>query len=215
MSIWPQRRPTVPAYARAWLDIGERVLTFGWTPYGDLVLASPRGLWVTDHQPVTTAATRTTIGYGSGSHADGPSGRRLLWEFIVSAKWSGDVLTLTAAEEVAAQKTSGQAEPGHHLGRGKIMKRLAPITLPLRESGDLPRVVRQRVDRSVAISHRRPLSSGTTVLLVARRISGRDGLLWYAVFDRDSEADDPQARQQATALLESAAAAQAPRPYLD
>lgn len=199
MSIWSQRRPAVPAYARAWLDIGERVLAFGWTPYGDLVLASPRGLWITDHDAVPGTAARTTLGRGSSGQADGPSGRRLLWELIVTAKWAGDVLTVTAAEEVAP----------------RIMKRLPPITLPLPESGDLPRVVRQRVDRSVAISHRRPLSSGATVLLVARRVSGRDGLLWYAVFDRDAEADDPQARQQATALLESASAAHAPRPYLD
>lgn len=198
MSIWPRRRPAVPAYARAWLDIGERVLAFGWTPYGDLVLATPQGLWVTEHQPATISTGTATVP-GASNDTDAPRGRRLPWERIVSAKWAGDVLTVTVAQEIAPE----------------IMKRLPPITVPLPDSGDLPRVVRQRVDRSVAISHRRPLSSGATVLLVARRISGRDGLLWYAVFDQDAQADDPQARQEATAMLESAAAAHAPRPYLE
>ncbi len=184
------------------------MLTFAWTPYGDLVLASPLGLWVTDHEHAAqqTASGRSAVGsgrspvsLGTGAPTDGPAGRRLLWELIVTAQWAGDVLTVTAAEQVAPQ----------------IMKRLPPVRLPLPEPGDLPRVVRQRVDRSVAISHRRPLSSGGTVLLVARRASGRDGLLWYAVFDRDSDADDEPARTHARSMLEAAVVAQAPRPYLD
>ena len=197
MSVWPRRRHAVPVYARAWLEIGERVLAFGWTPYGDLVLATPRGLWVTDHTtPVTSDPTQARA---SGKSADVPRGRRFLWESIVTAKWTGDVLTITPAEEVAP----------------KIMKRLPSVVLPLPEAGDLPRVVRQRVDRSVALSFRRPISAATTVLLVARRVIGRDGLLWYAVFDRDADAGNEQARRQALGLLDLAAAAQAPKAYLD
>ncbi len=113
----------------------------------------------------------------------------MAWEFVVTARWAGDVLTVTAAQEVAP----------------RIMKRLPSVSFALPEPADLPRVVRQRVDRSVAASHRRALNSGSTVLLVGRRVSGRDGLLWYAVFDRDSDADDPQARREATKLLESVA----------
>lgn len=180
MSIWPRRRPALPAYARAWLDADERVLTFAATPYDDLVVATPRGLWVAEHRAATT-----------GDGTDGPAGRLLPWEFVVTAKWEDESLTVTAAEEVAPQ----------------IMKRIRPLTFPLPEPADLPRVVRQRVERSVAASHRRALGNGRSVLLVGRRVSGRDGLLWYAVFDRDSDADDHRARQQAVALLHAAAAA--------
>ncbi len=200
MSVWPRRRPAVPGYAREWLEIGERVLAFGWTPYGDLVMATPRGLWITDHDtPPPTAAAGARHAPVTGESAEQPRGRRMAWESIVTAKWTGDVLTVTPAEEVAPQ----------------IMKRLPPVVLPLPESGDLPRVVRQRVDRSVALSFRRPLSAATTALLVARRVSGRDGLLWYAVFDRDCDASNEDARRQALELLELAAAAQAPKAYLD
>lgn len=188
MSIWPRRRPGLPANARAWLDPDERVLTFAATPYGDLIVATPRGLWMADHRSAPT-----------GEANDEPAGRLLPWELIVTARWAGDALTVTTAEEVAPL----------------IMRRMPSITLPLPEPADLPRVVRQRVDRSVAVSHRGALSAGTTVLLVGRRVSGQDGLLWYAVFDRDSDADDPQAREQATALVESAMAQWAPRPDLD
>lgn len=182
MSIWPRRRAVVPAHARGWLDPQERVLTFATTPRGDLVMATPRGLWVTDY--ASSAA---------GAEADHPPGRLLRWESIVTAQWANDVLTVTPAEEVAPQ----------------IMRRQPSVRLALPEAADLPRVVRQRVDRSVAVSHRRELGVGSTVLLVGRRVSGRDGLLWYAVFDRDSDAGDPELRGRATALLGSAAAAQA------
>jgi len=191
MSIWPRRRPAVPGYARAWLDLGERVLTFASTAYGDLVVATPRGLWITNHGPAATDLEGSAASRETDEPAHAPGGRRLPWEFIVTAKWAGNALTVTSAEEVAPQ----------------IMKRLPSVTLVLPEPADLPRVVRQRVDRSVAASYRRPLSAGATVLLVARRVGGRDGLLWYAVFDRDSDTENPEARRQATALLESAASA--------
>lgn len=199
VSIWPRRRPAVPAYARAWLSAEERVLTFASTPGGDLVVATPRGLWIADR--------RSEVGDPAGGFEtdskqqldspQGPAGRLLPWEFIVTAKWSGDALTVISAEEVARQ----------------IMRRLPPLTLALPEPADLPRVVRQRIDRSVAVSHRRALSAGSSVLLVGRRVSGRNGLLWYAVFDRDSDVDDPGACREAGVLLEVAAAStSAPEP---
>ncbi len=189
MSIWPGRRPKLPTYVRTWLAPDERVLTFATTAYGDLVLASPRGLWMADHNSAR-----------SGASPDEPAGQLISWESIVTARWAGDVLTVTAAKEAAPQ----------------IMKRLPTISLPLPEPADLPRVVRQRVDRSVAASHRRAISPTATVLLVGRRVSGRDGLLWYAVFDRDSDADDPQARELATAMLQAASATMSPsRPDSD
>ncbi|MGI8720613.1 MAG: hypothetical protein ACR2JG_00125 [Geodermatophilaceae bacterium] len=185
MSIWPRRRPALPAHIRAWLEPEERVLTFATTPYGDPVVATPRGIWTAE------PGSRST-----GQAAEEPDGRLLAWEHIVTARWAGDVLTVTTAEEVTAH----------------IMKRLPPVSFPLPEPADLPRVVRQRVDRSVAASHRQALSAGGTVLLVGRRVSGRDGLLWYAVFDRDSDAEEPEARREATMLLESAAAGQSGPP---
>lgn len=180
------------------------MLTFASTPYGELVVATPKGLWIADHAAAGAAAgpadpPASSAGRRLLTSADGPAGHRLPWEEIVTAKWAGDTLTVTTAVEVVP----------------KIMKRQPPITLPLPEPADLPRVVRQRVDRSVAASYRRPLANAATVLLVARRVSGQDGLQWYAVFDRDSDADDPAAQKQALEMLESASAAMAPRPYLD
>jgi len=176
------------------LSAEERVLTFAWTPSGDLVVATPRGLWVPESLAATSATMRAEK---VGSPVGEPAGRLLPWEYIVTAKWAGDALTVTSAEEVWPQ----------------ILRRQQSITLALPEPADLPRVVRQRIDRSVTVSHRRTLDSGSTVLLVGRRVSGRDGLLWYAVFDRDGDADDEQARRQATALLGSAVrAASAPEP---
>jgi len=173
----------LPDHARAWLEPDERVLSFAATPYGDLVVATQRGLRIGDGRSASAGAT-----------GDQPAGQLLRWEFIVSAKWAGDVLTVTSAEQVAPQ----------------IMKRLPAARLALPEPADLPRVVRQRVDRSVAGSYRRALGAGSTLLLVGRRVSGRDGLLWYAVFDLDSDADDPQLRRKATAILEAAAAMSTP-----
>lgn len=195
MSIWPRRRPALPAYARAWLDPEERVLAFASTPYGDLVVATQRGLWITDHRSATTRATSdenpatALASRREESSTAEPAGRLLAWELVVTARWADDDLTVIVAEEVAP----------------RIMKRVPPITVALPEPADLPRVVRQRVDRSVAFSHRQGLGAGSTVLIVGRRVSGRDGLLWYAVFDRDSDADDPQARHRARTVLESAA----------
>jgi len=183
VSIWPGRRAKLPAYARSWLAPDERVLTFATTAYGDLVLATPRGLWIEDRGAATAGA-------GPG----GPAGQLHSWESIVTARWAGDVLTVTTAEEVAPQ----------------IMKRRPAISLPLPEPADLPRVVRQRIDRSVAASHRRAISPTATVLLVGRRVSGRDGLFWYAVFDRESDADDPRARELAISMLKAAAATMSP-----
>ena len=183
VSIWPRRRASLPDHARAWLEPDERVLSFAATPYGDLVVATQRGLRIGDGRSASAGAT-----------GDQPAGQLLRWEFIVSAKWAGDVLTVTSAEQVAPQ----------------IMKRLPAARLALPEPADLPRVVRQRVDRSVAGSYRRALGAGSTLLLVGRRVSGRDGLLWYAVFDLDSDADDPQLRRKATAILEAAAAMSTP-----
>lgn len=193
VSIWPRRRPALPAYARAWLSAEERVLTFASTPGGDLVAATPRGLWITDRRPAKADSAGDEIASGQ----EQPAGRLLSWESIVTAKWSGDALTLITAEEAAPQ----------------IMRRMPPLTLVLPEAADLPRVVRQRIDRSVAVSHRRPLSAGGSVLLVGRRVSGRNGVLWYAVFDSDSDVQDPQACREAAMLLESAAASSsAPEP---
>ena len=183
VSVWPRRRPAVPSHARRWLESDERVLTFATTPYGDLIVATQRGLWVADHGNAVAGPT-----------APDPGGRLLRWEFIVTAKWAGDVLTVTSAQEV---------EPS-------IMRRLPAISLSLPEPADLPRVVQQRVDRSVAVSRRRTLGTGSTALVVGRRVSGRDGLLWYAVFDRDSDASDPELRRAAAAVVQAAAGTTTP-----
>lgn len=174
MSRWPRRQAALPAHVRGWLELDERVLTFVSTPSDDLVVATTRGLRIVEH--------------AAAAKHPGPPGRILAWEMIVSARWGGGALTVTAAEEVSPQ----------------LLIRLPPLTLALPEPGDLPRVVRQRVDRSVAVSRRRALGPQSTVVLVGRRVSGRDGLVWYAVFDRSSDAADPDELLRAKSMLEDA-----------
>lgn len=182
----------LPAYARAWLGAGERVLAFASTADA-IVVATPRGLWMADHRPPAHDLELAPDSDPGGQSGD-LAGRLLAWESIVTARWSADVLTVIPAAQV----------------RPQILHRLPAVSFALPDSGDLPRVVRQRVDRSVAHSQRRALPTGSTVLLVARRVSGRDGLVWYAVFDADLDVENPQACRQALILLESVAARSAP-----
>jgi len=78
------------------------------------------------------------------------------------------------------------------------------------DAGDLPAVVRRRVDQTVVASHRSPLPGGGGVLLVARRIPGQAVREWSVVFDDDSRRNDPVAREAARQKLADLVAADQP-----
>jgi hypothetical protein len=164
-------------------DPHERVLAWGaLTRDGGWLVATSRGLRVVP--PEVTSVTDAAV---------------LPWHEIGSAKWlaTGDgggrfeVVGLT------------EVEPG-------VQARQRVVRHVLSDPGDLPAVVRRRVDDTVVASQRSPLPGGGGVLLVARRIPGRPGREWTVVFDDDAQRSDPEARDVARQKLADLVAADRP-----
>ena len=133
--------------------------------------------------------------------ADGSAGVEpvLPWHEVGSAKWAatndgGGSFTVTPLAEV---------EPG-------VQARLPAVRHVLSDAGDLPSVVRRRVDQTVVASMRSPLPDRGGVLLVARRVPGQAAREWTVVFDDDADRHDPVAREIARQKLADAVAADQP-----
>jgi hypothetical protein len=122
----------------------------------------------------------------------------LRWHEIGSAKWNkiadGGTFEVTPLVEV---------EPGVQ-ARRPVEKHV------LIDAGELPPVVRRRVDQTVVASRRSPLPSGGGVLLVARRVPGSAAREWTVVFDDDADRTDAEAREVARQKLADAVAADSP-----
>ncbi|RBY76104.1 hypothetical protein DQ238_18270 [Geodermatophilus sp. TF02-6] len=123
----------------------------------------------------------------------------LPWHEVASARWTatgdgGGRFEVTALTEV---------EPG-------VQARLPVERHALRDAGDLPAVVRRRVDQTVVASRRSPLPGRGGVLLVARRVPGQAEREWTVVFDDDTDRSDPVAREVARQKLAEAVAADQP-----
>lgn len=123
----------------------------------------------------------------------------LPWHEVGHARWTatndgGGSFEVTALVEV---------EPG-------VQARQTPIRYVLTEAGDLPSVVRRRVDQTVVASRRAPLPDRGGVLLVARRVPGQAAREWSVVFDDDADRDDPVKREVARQKLADAVAAEQP-----
>ncbi|GAA3163451.1 hypothetical protein GCM10010531_14220 [Blastococcus jejuensis] len=123
----------------------------------------------------------------------------LPWHEVGHARWTatndgGGSFEVTALVEV---------EPG-------VQVRQTPIRYVLTEAGDLPSVVRRRVDQTVVASQRAPLPDRGGVLLVARRIPGQAAREWSVVFDDDADRNDPVKREVARQKLADAVAAEQP-----
>lgn len=125
-------------------------------------------------------------------------GDLLRWHEVGSARWQlttdGGSFTVVALTEV---------EPG-------VQARTAPRRHVLTDPGDLPAVVRRRVDQTVVASRRALLPDGGAVLLVARRIPGQPAREWTVVFDDEAHRTDPAAREVARQKLAEAVAAEQP-----
>jgi hypothetical protein len=163
-------------------DPDERVLAWGALRWDEgWLVATSRGL-------------RSIGSYGQGSGED-----LLRWHEVGHAKWTtvpagGGDLTVTPLAEV---------EPGVHARQP--VRRYA-----FADEGDLPAVVRRRVDETVVASQRSPLPGGGGVLLVARRIPGQSVREWSVVFDDDAQRTDPEAREAARQKLADVVAADQP-----
>ena len=164
-------------------DPDERVLAWGTLVRdGGWLVATSRGLRV-----VPTEVTSVTDGVV------------LPWHAIGSARWLAtgdgggrfDVVRLT------------EVEPG-------VQARQPEVRHVLSDAGDLPAVVRRRVDQTVVASQRSPLPGGGGVLLVARRIPGQPAREWTVVFDDDAQRSDPEAREVARKKLADLVAAEQP-----
>jgi hypothetical protein len=180
-------RPPDPvrAVVAASADPDERVLGWG-------VLAHGQGWLVATSQGLRTVAAEPVPD-------DGGSVGVLRWHEIGSAVWKatsdgGGSLTVVPLTEV---------EPG-------VQARLEAQRHVVVDRGDLPAVVRRRVDQTVVASRRSPLPGGGGVLLVARRIPGQAAREWTVVFDDDGDRTDPAAREVARQKLAEAVAADTP-----
>jgi hypothetical protein len=177
-------RPPEPvrAVVLASTDRDERVLA-----WGDLVreegwlVATSRGLRRVPADLALPEAGRVGV---------------LPWHEVASARWTatgdgGGRFEVTALTEV---------EPG-------VQARLPVERHALSDAGDLPAVVRRRVDQTVVASHRAPLPGRGEVVLVARRVPGQAAREWTVVFDDDADRSDPVAREAARQKLAEAVAA--------
>jgi hypothetical protein len=121
------------------------------------------------------------------------------WHEVAHAHWTaaaggGGSFRVTALTEV---------EPG-------VQARQPEQRFVLTDAGDLPTVVRRRVDQTVVASQRSPLPGGGGVLLVARRVPGQAVREWTVVFDDDERRNDPAAREAARKKLADLVAADRP-----
>jgi hypothetical protein len=163
-------------------DPDERILAWGaLTPDDGWLVATSRGL------------------RSVGSQGEGAGDELLRWHEVGHAKWTtgpagGGYLLVTPLAEV---------EPG-------VQARQPVRRYAVTDAGDLPAVVRRRVDETVVASQRSPLPGGGGVLLVARRIPGQSVREWSVVFDEDAHRTDPAAREAARQKLADVVNAEQP-----
>lgn len=130
----------------------------------------------------------TNYGLWLPGHAD-----RLGWHDVHKAVWSGRELAITPAQEVA-ERTGYRV-----VADGPVESFL------LLDPGDVPEQVRARVTRSVVYTSHHPLGGGG-VRVVARRVTGVNGLTWTVRYDPGLPADDPGVVEQIDALVAAARA---------
>jgi hypothetical protein len=123
-----------------------------------------------------TADDRAVVVTNLGLWLPDGSGR-LGWHEIHKATWSGRQLAVIAADQVGE-------------GDGYVvMVDRAPVIVTLLDPGRVPEQVRTRVTRSVAYTSHHQVPGGGGVRVVARRVSGVDGLRWTVRYDIGTDAD--------------------------
>lgn len=153
------RRDAPPAEVRTQLPENERVVSWGEACTGDVVLATPRGLWWPDAE-----------------------GLRLIgWERIDKVVWRDGRLTVVEADVI----------------NDLLLVDRPPMSVELSTPRDLPGTVRKRVESNIVRSELRAVGGGAA-RFVARRIPGRDGVVWWVRLERGL-ADSDRVRSQVSA----------------
>lgn len=123
----------------------------------------------------------------------------LRWHQIGTARWTATNDGGGSFEVIALT----EVEPG-------VQARLPAVRYAVTDAGELPSVVRKRVDQTVVASHRSPLPDRGGVVLVARRIPGQAAREWTVIFDDDADRSDPVKRESARGKLADIVAAEQP-----
>lgn len=126
-----------------------------------------------------------------------PGRNRLRWHEIHKAIWRDGTLTLVpASESLAVADGDGYS----------VVEDLPAVSVTLSLPGDVPKRVRERVTGSVAYTSHYPLPTGGAARVVARRVSGRDGLTWSVRFEGGVDHNDPVVREVTADLVAAAKA---------
>lgn len=112
---------------------------------------------------------------------EGP--RRMGWQFIDKAVWRDGILTVVEAE----------------IEDDLLLVDRPPVAARLAVPRDLPPTVRKRVEANIVRSELQPVSGGAA-RFVARRVPGRDGVVWWARLENGLHADDRVRAQVADRL---------------
>ncbi len=134
-----------------------------------------------------------------GTHGQGSGEELLRWHEVGHARWT----TVPSGGGDLAVTPLAEVEPG-------VQARQPVRRYAVADEGDLPAVIRRRVDETVVASQRSPLPGGGGVLLVARRIPGQSVREWSVVFDDDAHRTDPAARETARQKLADVVSADQP-----
>ncbi len=121
---------------------------------------------------------------------------RIGWHEIHKAAWADGTLTVIGS--------TADPRPEYALAVDA-----PPTSVRLKEPGAVPRRVRERVNNSVAFTSVYPVAGGGSARVVARRVSGQDGLRWSVRLEGGSAANyeaDPLVREMVDELVASAKA---------
>lgn len=213
-----RRRPKLPAGDRPVLDREERVLCWARTgPGGPAAAASGSRDDAVGGPAGETDGSGDAGGSGDAVGGSGAAaGRGVLvitnrgvwlpgeehrigWHEVHKAVWSGRELAITPAEVV-------DERDGYAVVADRPVR-----TYLLLEPGEVPHQVRTRVTRSVAYTAHHRLATGG-VRVVARRVSGVDGLTWTARYDPGTPDSEPAVIAETDQLVTAARTASTPEP---
>lgn len=199
------RRRRLPSHRRPVLAPDERILAWAVVTAPELrgsqAHSSPRGVAAGPELRGSQAhgdagddvVVATTFGLWLPDTPD-----RLGWHEIHKATWSGRQLTIVPAREV--DRTDGYA----------VMADLPPIVHQLLDPNDVPDQVRTRVSRSVAYTAHHQLPDGGGLRVVARRVSGVNGLRWTVRYDPGTDPAAPGVPEATAELVARARVASDP-----